>query len=350
MIDGQQVKRIKCPHCGWTRKVDLGAIEAEGTAGVSSGMEEPLLDAAERVRALLADSGLDEADAWVGMPECSSCGNAYQYNVRTEEVRAVPATSGAPQQVSAAPRQSETRDQAPEEPERARERIEESLAMQEERGNRPAMMVNLHQLGMLHQARGEHGRARERYEQSLALAEELDDGTGVARGLHQLGTLLEAEGAHAEAVRAVSRALLIFMQLDSPDRDIASRTLARLRKKMGDGAFEAALKAAGADATGREDAVAEWEMARDRMFQMVGRNTVAVLTSAPEKKDEWWETLGKLQAQARAQQQDDFVQFVGLLRQLIEGADAAALTSSVPPSLGPAWDAVLRGISLAAKE
>jgi hypothetical protein len=85
------------------------------------------------------------------------------------------------------------------------------------------------------------------------------------------------------------------------------------------------------------------------MVQMVARNTVAVLTSNPEKMDEWWETLGKLEAQARSQKQEDFAVFAGLLRQLVEGAEAEALTPTVPPSFAAAWDAVLRGIPPAGK-
>jgi uncharacterized protein (UPF0212 family) len=81
-----QVKRIKCPHCGWIRKIDVAVLEDEAMASVVRGMSEALRAAAERIKALLHDPQLDEANAWVDMPDCPHCGNVYRYNVRTGEV------------------------------------------------------------------------------------------------------------------------------------------------------------------------------------------------------------------------------------------------------------------------
>ena len=86
MADREQVQRIKCPHCGWIRKVNVGVLEDEATASVVAGMSEVLRAAAERIKALLADAQLDEANAWVDMPPCPHCGNVYRYNVRSGEV------------------------------------------------------------------------------------------------------------------------------------------------------------------------------------------------------------------------------------------------------------------------
>jgi uncharacterized protein (UPF0212 family) len=86
MADQKQVRKIKCPHCGWIRKIDVSVIEDEGVATVVRGMSDALQAAAGRIKALLADRELDEANAWVDMPQCPHCGNVYRYNVRTREV------------------------------------------------------------------------------------------------------------------------------------------------------------------------------------------------------------------------------------------------------------------------
>jgi hypothetical protein len=56
-------------------------------ASVVAGMSDTLKAVAERIQAILADTQLDEANAWLDTPECSNCGNVYRYNVRTGEVR-----------------------------------------------------------------------------------------------------------------------------------------------------------------------------------------------------------------------------------------------------------------------
>jgi hypothetical protein len=74
-------------------------------------------------------------------------------------------------------------------------------------------------------------------------------------------------------------------------------------------------------------------------------NTIAVLTRVPEKKGEWWGALRELQAQLKAQGEEGFAAFLGLLQQLIEGASPADLASGVPPEFRGAWEAVMHGIS-----
>jgi hypothetical protein len=66
----------------------------------------------------------------------------------------------------------------------------------------------------------------------------------VARSLHQLGMLFEVEEAYTQAVHYVAQAFVILDQLGSPDREIARKTLARLRQKMGEEAFDTAWAAA----------------------------------------------------------------------------------------------------------
>jgi tetratricopeptide (TPR) repeat protein len=256
---------------------------------------------------------------------------------------------------------------------RARARYEQSLAIEQELGDRAGVARSLHALGMLHQAQGEYGPARERYEQSLAIFQELGDRAGVAGSLHNLATLFEEEGAYMQAVQFAAQAFVILDQLGSPDRDIAGRTLARLQEKMGTEAFEAALQAAltpstspslhsglrllragpgpspesreGGDEPESGDDAAEQGMTIEQALPLVVNNTVAVLTRVPEKKAEWWGMLGQLQGQVKAQGLDEFAAFLGVLRQLVEGAKPESLASEIPAAFRQAWQAVVRGLA-----
>lgn len=87
VADQAQDRKIKCPHCGWIRRVPVRVIEEAGTTDVVKGIETVIKDIGERIKAALSDRRLDEANAWIDMPKCPNCGNTYQYNIRTGECR-----------------------------------------------------------------------------------------------------------------------------------------------------------------------------------------------------------------------------------------------------------------------
>ena len=82
----EQAQKIKCPHCGWVRKVDVQGLVEAGAADTVRGMGETLREIAQRIQGLLSDPELEEARAWLDLPACPHCGNTYRYNVRTGEV------------------------------------------------------------------------------------------------------------------------------------------------------------------------------------------------------------------------------------------------------------------------
>ncbi len=224
---------------------------------------------------------------------------------------------------------------------RAREMYEQSLAIKQELGDRTGVARSLGQLGILYQAQGEYGRARERYEQALAIAQELGDRAGVARSLHNLGLLLEKENDLDEAVQYIAAAYAIFTQLGSPDQEIAAQTLARLREKMGEAAFRAALERAGAAPSSGSAAP---EVGLEQALSAIAANTVAVLTVAPQHREAWWNTLGQLAGQAREQGAEEFAAFLGVLQRLVEGARPASLSAAVPQPFRPVWEAIVQGL------
>jgi uncharacterized protein (UPF0212 family) len=83
----QQTTKIKCPHCGWVRSLQVAATADLATTHVVRGASDALKAVAERIRDMLADHELDQANAWIDLPECPHCGNPYRYNVTTGETQ-----------------------------------------------------------------------------------------------------------------------------------------------------------------------------------------------------------------------------------------------------------------------
>ena len=109
---------------------------------------------------------------------------------------------------------------------------------------------------------------------------------------------------------------------------------------MGEAAFAAALEAVNLP----EQSPEESSISLEQAVQVVVGNTVAVLTRFPEKKAEWWQALGQMQAQVEAGGNADFAAFLGVVRQLVEGAAPERLTPQVPEEFQEAWQAILDGI------
>ena len=84
MAEREQLREIKCPHCGWIRKVPVGVIEEEGSGTLEQGILEGI---GRKIGEMRSNPTLDEAKAWIDMPPCPHCKNVYQYNVFTRETR-----------------------------------------------------------------------------------------------------------------------------------------------------------------------------------------------------------------------------------------------------------------------
>jgi tetratricopeptide (TPR) repeat protein len=223
----------------------------------------------------------------------------------------------------------------------ARARYEQSLAIAQELGDKAGIARSLHQLGILHQYQEEYPEARARYEQSLAILQELGDKAGIAGSLHQLSILAKVEGNYNDAVWYASHAFAMLDQLGSPERDVAGRTLAHLRETMDEDAFEEALELA-LDTIIEDDE--EESLTGDQLLQLAMGNTVAVMTSFPEKRDEWWAALKNLQTRAESEGKGSTAAFFKVLRKLVNGARPADLASGIPPEFREPWETVLRGI------
>jgi len=95
----------------------------------------------------------------------------------------------------------------------ARRLYEESLAIDEELGDRPGIASSKHQLGGMAYLRGEYDEARRLYQESLAIRQELGDWSGVASGKHQLAMLAHEQHDYDEARRLYQESLAIRQEL-----------------------------------------------------------------------------------------------------------------------------------------
>lgn len=86
MPEEQQVRKIKCPHCGWIRTVPVGATDEGSWASVVRGLPEAMKAAAEKIKAAIADSQPHAVNAWIDLPACPNCNRTYRFNARTGQV------------------------------------------------------------------------------------------------------------------------------------------------------------------------------------------------------------------------------------------------------------------------
>jgi tetratricopeptide (TPR) repeat protein len=120
---------------------------------------------------------------------------------------------------------------------------QQSLKILEELGDKGGIATLLHNFGVIQQDQGNYDEAVELYQQSLKIKEELGDKGGIAGSLHNLGVIHQRQGNYDEAVKLYQQSLKIFKQLNDPKNSkIVESSIARLREKMGDEAFETVLE------------------------------------------------------------------------------------------------------------
>jgi hypothetical protein len=86
-------------------------------------------------------------------------------------------------------------------------------------------------------------KAIENHEQALAIARETGNRRGEALLLGNLALLYEDQEEFARAVPLAAASLAIRVTIKMPTKDRMEALLARLREKLGEAAFQAALSA-----------------------------------------------------------------------------------------------------------
>ena len=87
----KQVVSMKCPHCGWVRKIELDVEDGRASAVMGAGVKDFFKGLPafwqDKIKALIKDRQLDETNDWLPMPNCPHCDKPYEYNVRTGQTR-----------------------------------------------------------------------------------------------------------------------------------------------------------------------------------------------------------------------------------------------------------------------
>ena len=86
MNDTIQVKKVKCPHCGWIRRMEIRTESGQVTV-VMGGVTDWLKNLNQKLQDLSKDPELAAANAWIDLHECPHCERAYEYNLITGATR-----------------------------------------------------------------------------------------------------------------------------------------------------------------------------------------------------------------------------------------------------------------------
>ncbi len=79
--------KIKCPHCGWVRGVNIETYEEIGASVATRSLVTEAEKLIDSIKSLLANSAIEDMNAWIDMPPCPSCNKAFRYNAKTNEVK-----------------------------------------------------------------------------------------------------------------------------------------------------------------------------------------------------------------------------------------------------------------------
>ena len=121
----------------------------------------------------------------------------------------------------------------------------QSIKIDEKRGDDKGVATSLHQIGMIYQYKGDYEAALEQYRRSLEIKEKIGDIAGMAITFGQMGKLAFKGEDFGTALRYFIRAFSIFKQIGSPTAKQAANDIRRVREKMGEEAFLAVLKEMG---------------------------------------------------------------------------------------------------------
>jgi len=101
--------------------------------------------------------------------------------------------------------------------------LEQSLAIRQEIGDRSGEGRTLNNIGQIYQARGDYGTALSYLEQSLAIQQEIGDRSGEGTTLNNIGQIYQARGDYGRALSYLEQSLAIRQEIG--DRSGEGRTL-----------------------------------------------------------------------------------------------------------------------------
>ena len=209
----------------------------------------------------------------------------------------------------------------------------------------------LHNMAIVLQSLGAYKNALEFYQQSGKILEEIGDRAGVIYSLGQIGLLYQSLDNSKEAIKTTVKCLIMCIQLELPvETKRAVSQLLNLRSQSKDKEFDEALNESNLSDNARtmilqilEGQISKNSQEQPDIRKLLVNNTLLVLTEARDKKGEWWQALRKLASEAK-QDHSELAAYAGALVRLIEGANPASLTETIPEEFQDDWQAILDGI------
>ena len=240
-------------------------------------------------------------------------------------------------------------------PGRALELYEQALPLSREVGDRAGEAVKLNNMAGVYYATGRPGRALELYEQALPLRREVGDRAGEAMTLNNMALTYYQEGEIERAIAVQRSTLDIFHEIGAIAEEVwtlGNLSIALHRVGQTGEAIELLERAIALltqynlpqDAGGTTLAEYETLLAQLRSGEPLGRrssgpstmpadqietvvaNTIAVLTVAEEKRDEWREAVAGALLQARERERLQDAEFFEVVLALQDGEEP-----SLPP-------------------
>ena len=80
------------------------------------------------------------------------------------------------------------------------------------------------------------------------------------------------------------------------------------------------------------------------VLDMIARNTVGVLTAAPERKEAWLDAMRQNHGQAQAADDTQMVNLLGAVLELLQGASFESLSPDLEGAYADCWQYIKQGL------
>jgi tetratricopeptide (TPR) repeat protein len=189
---------------------------------------------------------------------------------------------------------------------------QQALPIMREVGDRAGEGTTLNNLGKVYNALGQQAKAIAYFEQALAIRREVGDRAGEGATLHNIGTIFAQSGQLDAALACVLLAKVLYEYVQSPsDIEDEVQTITALQSHLGEEQFAKLLD----QVKGREEEIVQRALQKrtisdemmpsastmpNEQINIVVGNTVAVMTTMPERHDEWREAMAQALQDAKA--------------------------------------------------
>src|SRR5579884_1036609 len=209
---------------------------------------------------------------------------------------------------------------------------QQALAIWREVGDRSGEGTTLNNLGRVYNALGQKPQALAYYQQALAIWREVGDRSGEGITLHNIGMIYAGFGQLDVVLACALLAKALFEYVQSPYIEYAKQLINSLRRHLGEERFAALL----AQVAPRANEIVERALQEKRLpdeveqfpstlppeqINIIISNTITVMTTMPERRAEWQETISRVLqvAQQRGSDWQIEVEFYTAILAILDG-------------------------------